>query len=221
MTAETQTRGRGRLGRTWVSPPRSGLYLSVLLRPNLPASTAQSLTFLGAVAMARALQRSCRLAVRLKWPNDLLADGLKLGGVLTECGVARGVIRSAVVGIGVNVNLSEARLPEALRGIATSVSARRGRRVSRARLLEAFVVEMDRRYAALKAEGPAALLAEARALIGMAGRIVRVALGDRVVEGSVRGLDEEGALLLRLPSGAVQRVVAWDVTSLEAPYNTA
>lgn len=216
VTAEEQTRGRGRRGRRWHSPRGAGLWCSVLLRPDLPVASAQALTFLGAVAAARGLRAGRGPAVVLKWPNDLMVDGRKLGGVLTELKAEGGVIRHAVVGIGLNVNLARRAFPPDLRETATSVSIERGCRVARGPLLARILAEMDARYGALRRRGPAALVAEARALMPMAGRIVRVQAHDRIVEGTARGLDDDGALLIRLPSGSVERLLAGDVTVLDA-----
>ncbi len=217
VTAEEQTRGRGRRGRTWHSPRGAGLWFSVLLRPERPVVVAQALTFLGAVAVARAVRARLKLPVALKWPNDLLLEGRKVGGVLTECSIEGGTIRHAVIGVGINVNLPRAAFPEDLRSVATSLSAEAGRRVARVGLLARILAEMDARYSVLLRRGPAPLVAEARALMPMAGRIVRVQAHDRVLEGTVRGLDDDGALLLRLPSGTVHRLLVGDVSLLSGP----
>jgi BirA family biotin operon repressor/biotin-[acetyl-CoA-carboxylase] ligase len=214
VTAEEQWAGRGRLGRAWHSPPGAGLWVSVVLRPDLPLASAQALTFLGAVAGAAALKRVARLAATLKWPNDLLHDDRKLGGVLVESGAEAALIRHAVIGIGINVHLAREAFPPALRDLATSVRAATGRRVSRVTLSRALLEEIDDRYARLRREGPAGLIREARSLMAMSGRIVRVQTHDGIREGTVRGMDDDGALLIRLPSGAVERLLAGDVSVL-------
>lgn len=211
ITAEEQWAGRGRLGRSWHSPAGAGLWVSIVLRPDLPIARAQALTFLGAVAAASALRARHRMAVHLKWPNDLLLHGRKLGGVLVESGAEGPLIRYAVIGIGLNVNLPQADFPPALRDISTSVSAGTGRRANRAALLRRLLEEIDRRYAALRKDGPTPLIREARSLMDMWGRIVRVQTPDGVREGTVRGMDDDGALLIRLPSGSVERLLAGDV----------
>ncbi len=214
VTAEEQWAGRGRLGRSWHSPPGAGLWLSMVLRPDLEIARAQALTFLGAVAAAAALKVRHRLAVQLKWPNDLLIDGRKLGGVLVESGAEGPLIRYAVIGIGLNVNLAATDFPPAIRDLATSVRAVTGRRANRANLLRTLLEEADRRYAGLRRDGPGPLIREARSLMDMTGRIVRVQAPDGVREGTVRGMDDDGALLIRLPSGSVERLLAGDVSIL-------
>lgn len=214
VTAEEQWAGRGRLGRSWHSPAGSGLWVSIVLRPDLPIARAQALTFLGAVAAAAAIRARHRLAVHLKWPNDLLLNGRKLGGVLVESGAEGPLIRYAVIGIGLNVNLSAEDFPPALREIGTSIRAATGRKADRAALLRRLLEELDRRYLGLRKDGPLPLIREARSLMDMTGRIVRVQTPDGVREGTVRGMDDDGALMIRLPSGSVERLLAGDVQIL-------
>jgi len=212
--AESQWAGRGRHRRAWHSPPGTGIWCSIVLRPACPVAKAQALTFLGAVAAARAVRGLLDVPVALKWPNDLVLGGRKLGGVLTEVGAAGGVIRHAVVGIGLNANLSPADFPPSLRETAASLRSVLGRRVDRAALLRRTLEELDRRYLDLKRDGPGALIAEAGGLMAMAGSIIRVREHARALEGTVMGLDDDGALLVRLVAGSVARLRAGDVTIL-------
>jgi BirA family biotin operon repressor/biotin-[acetyl-CoA-carboxylase] ligase len=215
VTAESQTAGRGRLGRGWHSPSGDGLWFSVVLRPSLPVSGAQALTFLGAVSAAHAIRALHGVPAALKWPNDVVLGGRKLGGVLTELSAESDLIRHAVVGVGINVNLSTADFPPGVRETATSVRIALKREVPRVPLLRRILEEMDRRYVALREKGDAAALtAEWRELTPMIGRIVRVSHFGHVREGTVAGVDPDGALLLRSPSGVVERVLAGDVTIL-------
>jgi len=213
VTAEVQSGGRGRLGRTWHSPAGTGLLFSVVLRPGLPLSGAQVLTFLGAVSAAKAIRALFRVPVALKWPNDLVLEGKKMGGVLTELSAESDLIRHAVIGIGINVNLPGREFPGPIRGTAVSVMEAAGRPVARVPLLRRILEEMDRRYAELGA-GSGRLVDEWRALTPMIGRIVRVSHPSRVREGTVTGVDADGALLLRTPAGTVERLLAGDVTIL-------
>lgn len=214
VVADAQWGGRGRVGRHWHSPAGAGLWVSVVLRPRLPASGAQALTFLGAVAAARAVRALHGLPVTLKWPNDLFLAGRKFGGVLTELSAESDLIRHAVIGVGINVNLPQAEFPADLRAIATSVSAQAGSPVLRVPLLRRLLEEMDARYAALQQGGPTALVDEARELTPMIGTIVRVQHLKHVHEGTVVGMDPDGALLLRSAAGTVERLLAGDVSIL-------
>jgi len=214
VVADAQWGGRGRVGRRWHSPAGAGLWVSVVLRPRLPASGAQALTFLGAVAAARAVRDLHALPVALKWPNDLFLAGRKFGGVLTELSAESDLIRHAVIGVGINVNVSPAEFPSDLRAIATSVSAPAGALVPRIPLLRRLLEEMDARYTALQRGGPTALVDEARELTPMIGTIVRVQHLTHVHEGTVVGMDPDGALLLRSAAGTVERLLAGDVSIL-------
>ncbi|MEK7475576.1 MAG: biotin--[acetyl-CoA-carboxylase] ligase [Candidatus Coatesbacteria bacterium] len=214
VAAEAQWAGRGRLQRAWHSPAGAGIWCSIVLRPECTVAEAQALTFLGAVAAARAIRALHDLPVALKWPNDLVLGALKLGGVLAELEAEGTVIRHAVVGIGLNVNLAQSEFPAPLRATATSVRATLGARVDRAALLCRVLEELDRRYAVLRSEGPGSLVAEAGGLMPMAGSIIRARDHARVLEGTVTGLDDDGALLVRLLSGSVVRLNAGEVTIL-------
>jgi BirA family biotin operon repressor/biotin-[acetyl-CoA-carboxylase] ligase len=214
VIAEAQTGGRGRLGRHWHSPAGSGLWFSVVLRPKLAASGAQALTFLGAVATARAVRDLHGVPMTLKWPNDLFLEGRKMGGVLTELSAESDLIRHAVIGIGFNVNLPAAAWPPELKPIATSLQVAAGGPVPRVPLLRRILEEMETRYAQLQRSGPASLVDEARALTPMIGKIVRIQHLGQVREGTVVGMDPDGALLLRSAAGTVERLLAGDVSIL-------
>ena len=214
VSADTQVGGRGRLGRAWIAPPDSGIQVSVVLRPPLSPAGAQALTFLGGVAAAAAIRALHGLPVTLKWPNDLYLDGRKLGGVLTELAAESDLIRHAVIGVGINVNLDPATLPDPLPGTATSLSAALGHTVDRLPLLRRLLQELDARYLILRAAGPGALMDEARSLTPMIGRIVRIQHLGQGREGTVVGMDPDGALLLRGESGTVERLLAGDVSIL-------
>jgi len=215
VTADEQTGGKGRLGRSWYSPQGGGLWFSVILRPNLPVSGAQALTFLGAVSTAHAIRALYGVPVALKWPNDIVHGGKKLGGVLTELAAESDQIKHAVVGVGLNVNVARHGFPAAIRDTAASLRTIMRRNIPLVPLLRRILVEMDRRYAELVSRGNgAALVAEWRELTPMIGSIVRVSHFGHVREGTVAGVDPDGALLLRSPSGVVDRLLAGDVTIL-------
>ena len=215
VTAEGQWRGRGRLRRRWVSPAGKGLCFSVLLRPALASVHAQVLTFLAAVAAAKAMRAVCGAQVSLKWPNDLMVDGRKVGGVLTEFSAEADLIRYAVVGIGLNVNMNSRDFGSALRGSAVSLLQIVGGRVARVKLLRAVIEEMDSRYETVKDGGdPAGIVKEWREMTPIVGSIVRVEHLGHAKEGTVAGVDDDGALLLRGTSGTLERLMAGDVTIL-------
>jgi len=212
--AETQTAGRGRLGRTWVSPAGKGLWFSVLLRPALRPPEATRLTIAAAVAVARAVRAQTGLAPEVKWPNDLLLRGRKLGGILTELSGEQDRIRHIVLGVGLDVNLTAADLPGELRRLATSLRLELGRPVPRAELAVAVLRELDAVYARVIGAAFAPLAEEWESLCTTLGRTIEVALGPRRVRGRAEALDADGALLLRTEHGHLERITGGDVTVL-------
>jgi BirA family biotin operon repressor/biotin-[acetyl-CoA-carboxylase] ligase len=204
LIAEEQTAGRGRLDRRWDAPARSALLVSVLLRPEPPPSTWTMLPFVAGVAVAEAVRAVARLEATLKWPNDVLVDGRKLGGILVER-----VDSAAVVGVGLNVSLRDSELPVPT---ATSVALAGGatdREVLAKEVLRAFA----RRYAAWAAASgaPSAILPAYRDICATIGWTVTVQLpGGDHVDGLVSGVDDMGRLVVMTPDGATS-VSAGDV----------
>jgi BirA family biotin operon repressor/biotin-[acetyl-CoA-carboxylase] ligase len=209
VVAETQTRGRGRMGRVWSSPPGQGVYLSLVLRPSLPAVAAPPLTLAVGLGIADAVEA---LGVRphLKWPNDLLADDdgqrRKLAGVLTEMATSGSRIEHVVVGIGLNVGAVE--LPAEIAGIATSLRRLIGRTPDRASVVTGLVVAIDRRYREFLRDGAGATVAAFRERVGFVGQRVRVSSGDDRIEGVAERIDDEGALHVREDGGKAHRLWA-------------
>lgn len=211
--AEAQTAGRGRLGRVWVSPPRKGLWFTVLMRPELPLGALSRLTVMAGVAVADALRRATDLPLRIKWPNDVLCRGRKVAGILTELGADAGAVRHAAVGIGIDVNLEEADFPGELRGMATSLRMEAGRVFHRPALAVEILREMNRCSALISDVDFSMLMRRWAELDETVGRMVTVAWGDgRRLRGTASGLDGDGALLVRMDGGRVERVMAGDVT---------
>jgi BirA family biotin operon repressor/biotin-[acetyl-CoA-carboxylase] ligase len=212
VIAESQTAGRGRRGRAWVSPPGKNLYLSVILRPEFPPHRAPELTFVAAVAVAETLGEA-NVPARVKWPNDLEIDGRKVAGILTELQAGPDQVRSVVVGIGVNLNVGEEDLPAELRPIATSARIVRGSPVPRALFTAALLTRLEEWYDRHAEDGFEVITARWRELTSTLGEAVRVRLGDREIRGIAQDIDETGALLVANGS-EVERVVAGDVELL-------
>jgi BirA family transcriptional regulator, biotin operon repressor / biotin---[acetyl-CoA-carboxylase] ligase len=200
VIAESQTEGRGRRGRTWVSPPGRNLIASVGLRPHVPASQAWRL----GMAVALAAQDACTplTATALKWPNDLVGpDGRKLGGILVETAVAGDRIASAVVGIGINVNWPASEMPPDLAETATSLSALAQHPVDRVALLEALLVSLSGRLERIEAgESP---LDEYRRSCSTLGSLVEVETPSGRLDGLAIDLDPSGALVIETVDGPV------------------
>ncbi len=212
VVAEAQTAGRGRRGRVWASPTGRNLTLSIILRPDLPPSRAPELTLVASVALCQAV-RQAGVPAGIKWPNDLLAHGRKLAGILTELAAEPDRVQWAVLGIGVNVNVRAEEFPAELRDIATSLAMERGELVPRA-LFAAAVLSSLEEWLDRHAEDGFPPVREAwRAMSITLGREVRVRASDRDLEGVAEDVDEAGALLVRTPAG-LERVLAGDVELL-------
>jgi BirA family biotin operon repressor/biotin-[acetyl-CoA-carboxylase] ligase len=209
--AESQTRGRGRLGRSWFSPPQKGLWFSVLLRPEVRPQAATQLTVAAATSIVRALQRHANVSADIKWPNDVLISGKKLAGILTEMSAELDRIKYMVLGIGLDVNLSRDELPEDLRGVATSLEIETGRKWRRADLAGAILAELDRDYGRVRAGEFPEIAEEWEGACSTLGQQVDVNIGGRVVHGRAESLDDDGALLLRTEHGRLERMVGGDV----------
>jgi BirA family biotin operon repressor/biotin-[acetyl-CoA-carboxylase] ligase len=210
VVAEYQTSGRGRLGRRWEAPPGTNLLLSILLRLDLDPHRVQQVTMISALAVADAVQECAGLAVGLKWPNDIVLNGAKLAGILTELGLERDRLSYAVVGIGLNVNLEARELPAGLPFPATSLLQALVRPVDRHALLLALLRALDVRYLALRrGRSPRE---EWAARLETLGRPVTVTQQATKWDGVAEAVDGDGALIVRLADGTKERVLAGDVT---------
>lgn len=213
VVAREQTAGRGRRERAWVSPKDSGLYFSVVLRPRTDARQWPLITLAAAVAARAALEEACALRADIKWPNDLLAQGRKLCGILAE--TAEGAAGRAVV-LGIGINLTNRAFPPEILATATSVEEQTGRAPDAEQLLNALTRQLARRYEALHThDGPRAILREWEAHSSYAhNRRVRVALAEETFEGITRGLEPDGALRVETDTGDTRIVRAGDVTAV-------
>ena len=215
--AESQTRGRGRLGRQWVSPGHQGLWFSVLLRPAIHPLEATRLTVISATAVRRAIQAVTGLDARIKWPNDILLNGKKTAGILTEMSAEPDCVRHITLGIGVNLNQTATDFPPELRAIATSLRIESGRAQSRPELAAAILQELDADYTRLRAGKFPAIADEWEAHCLTLGKQVTVQMGDRRFGGRAEALDDDGALLLRTEHGHLERIIGGDVTLDKSP----
>jgi BirA family biotin operon repressor/biotin-[acetyl-CoA-carboxylase] ligase len=212
VVAEAQTAGRGRRGRVWVSPPRRNLYFSVVLRPDLPPARASELTIVASVALCDAL-RQAGVEAGIKWPNDLLASGRKIAGILTELAAEPERVHWVVLGAGVNVNARREDFPAELREEATSVLLERGQPAPRALLAAACLTALEDWLDRHAEEGFGPVRAAWRERTVTLGREVAVTADGREIAGTAEDIDETGALLVRVPSG-IERILAGDVTLL-------
>lgn len=210
--ADWQHNGRGRLAnRTFVSPKGKGLLLSIVLRPPIAPTEAAKCTLLAALGVVRAIRRLTGIDCGIKWPNDILADGKKLVGILTEMNADMDGVKYIVVGIGINVNIQQADFPEEIRSLATSVEAQLGRPFDRFILLGAVCDELERLYDAMLIEGFEPILAEWKRYSVTIGQLVRVIAPDETYAGRAIDLDADGSLLVETQDG-IKTVLAGDVS---------
>ena len=212
VIADSQTDGRGRLGRHWVSPPNVNLYISFVLRPKLPPARAPQITLMAAVALAETLQFFLPVPPSIKWPNDIIVNGKKLAGILTEVSCGSESVEFVILGIGVNVNYPVDLMPEEIRQRATSILIERQNKVSREDLLQRLIQDLDRCYGEFEENGFAPLALRWEAYFAWKGQRVRIEVLNQVVFGIAKGIDHDGALLLEDDYGTLQRVIAGDVT---------
>jgi BirA family transcriptional regulator, biotin operon repressor / biotin---[acetyl-CoA-carboxylase] ligase len=210
--AESQTKGRGRLGRKWLSPTHKGLWFSILLRPELRPQETTQLTVASATALRRAIKTVTGLSADIKWPNDLLIGGKKVVGILTEMSAEVDRVRHVILGIGVDVNQDAAEFPAELRKIATSLKIETGGEISRAELAVEILRELDVDYARICGGDFSGLADEWEAGCATIGKNVSVQTGVQKIRGCAEALDDDGALLVRTEHGHLERVIGGDVT---------
>ena len=211
VLAEQQHRGRGRQGRNFASPAGVGIYMSLLLRPQIELSRLPQLTLLAAVATAEAIAEVSSLPVELKWPNDVLIRGKKTGGILTESVFQADLSPVAIVGIGINVNTALEQFPAELRHQVTSLALAAGRFVPRLKLIAAILGRLEPLYDTFQQRGLVPILPRWLHYGRMAGKPVRCSTERGVEEGVVLGLDADGALLIRGRDDSRLRVISGEV----------
>jgi BirA family transcriptional regulator, biotin operon repressor / biotin---[acetyl-CoA-carboxylase] ligase len=208
--AESQTRGRGRRGRAWASPRGKGLWFSVLLRPTLPTSAASRITVAASVAVARAIRQNCGVDARIKWPNDVMVNGKKMAGILTELRAEADEILLAILGIGIDVNCQREDFPGELGDIATSLELETGSAQDRVALAAQVLIALDECYQTALTNFEM-IVDEWAKLCTTVGRQIVVTMGQNRIEGFAQALDSDGALLLRRDSGQIERILGGDV----------
>ena len=211
VVSEAQTLGRGRLNRGWFSPPGGGVWVSVILRPPFPPQEAPKCTLMAAVATVEAIREASGLTCGIKWPNDILWQGRKLVGILTEMSAEMDAINFVVLGIGINVSLQENDFPEELRNIGASISMGAGREVSRVEVLQKLLERLEYWYDVVKKEGFEPVLKAWRRESITLGQPVRVLAGEETYDGVAEELAEDGSLLVRTEND-LRRVLAGDVS---------
>jgi len=215
VVAEEQTGGRGRLCRTWYSEKSSGIYVSIILRPPLSPSATPGITLMAGLAAQQAVLNATGLRPDIRWPNDLLLNGRKICGILTEMNAEVDRLHSVVIGIGINVN--HRQMPPELREIATSLRIEGQKTYSRIHILAALLGEVQKLYHLLLDQGTAAIAARWAACSSFArDKRVRVVTGKGEFRGTTRGLDPSGALRVCFEDGHEEPLISGEVFELKS-----
>ncbi|MGI6065063.1 MAG: biotin--[acetyl-CoA-carboxylase] ligase [Bacillota bacterium] len=210
VLAESQTAGRGRLGREWYSPAQTGLWMSVILRPKIVPADAPKLTLITATAVAEAIIMETGLNPGIKWPNDILLNRKKVCGILTEMKADMDRVHYVVVGMGLNI--SQEIFPEDIREIATSLTLEAEKKFNRAKIAGAVLNSLEKYYFKWINDGFSAIRNEwKRHSVNLGQKVTVNTLGE-VVEGIAEDIDENGLLVVRKIGGSIKKITAGDVT---------
>lgn len=216
VVADAQSAGKGRLGRSWASPPGVNLYLSLILRPPVPPREAPLMTFLSSLAVARTIEDVTGLVPTVKWPNDVLLNGRKVAGLLNEMSAESERIHYVVLGIGLNINMRADEFPADLRYPATSLLLATGSLQSRLALCRRLFAELDELYRDYLANGHEGIMNGWLRYFDLLNVMVEVFDGHGSQRGRVSGVADDGALLLLGDDGAIRRILAGDVRPVPA-----
>jgi BirA family transcriptional regulator, biotin operon repressor / biotin---[acetyl-CoA-carboxylase] ligase len=207
VVAESQTKGRGRLGRCWFSPKYKGLYVSLLLRPRMPPALVSLITLLAAVSIVEAIYAFVGLRPRIKWPNDIMLQGKKLGGILTELNAEMDKVKYIVIGIGLNVNNDK----KSLIAGGTSLREHLKEDVRRVALLQEVLCRIEENYLRFEKKGGSFLIEKWREHNMTLGKRVKVYCHKEHIEGEAVDIDVDGGLLVRKDSGITSKIMSGDV----------
>lgn len=211
VVSDSQTAGKGRRGRNWASPKGSNIYMSLLLRPGFLPDRASMLTLVAALAVREAILLVTGISTQIKWPNDLVYEGKKVCGILTEMSAEADYIHYVVIGIGINVNIKE--FPEEIRRTATSLMLESGKKVDRNKIISAFCNSFEKKYERfVEMEDMTLLLNEYNENLVNNGRSVRIIEPSGEYEGVSEGIDKEGKLTVKKEDGTVTKVMSGEVS---------
>jgi BirA family biotin operon repressor/biotin-[acetyl-CoA-carboxylase] ligase len=215
VVAESQSKGRGRLGRSWHSPEKKGIYLSIILFPDIAPPAAPGLSVMTAVSLAETISGYVAKEVNIKWPNDCLIDGRKTAGILTELFAERGKTNYVIVGVGINVNHARRDFPPDIVKTATSIGREAKKEIRRMELLQKFLVQFERDYLKFRKGGLKSLRKQIVTYSNLIGRQVRLDMSGRIISGTVTDIDDYGNLVLVTPAGP-RRFNAGEVTVVKS-----
>ncbi len=230
VVAETQAKGKGRLGREW-SSPFGGLWISIILRPEILPTQAPRMTIIAALGVAKTIRKLYPLDAFIKWPNDVLirskvgtirANGRmrkkrsrvfkKVCGILTEMGAEQDTVNYVVIGIGVNLNIDIKKFPMEFRKNTTSIEKELGRKIDSVEFTKRMLEEIENFYLLLKKRGFAPILKEWKKISATLGKRIKAVSGNRIIEGKAIDIDSHGALIIKTKEGKKEKILAGDVT---------
>jgi BirA family biotin operon repressor/biotin-[acetyl-CoA-carboxylase] ligase len=214
VIADTQTSGKGRLGRGWLSP-KGGIWFSIILRPEVKAKDTFKMTFLTAVAIAKTIKKMFKLNAEIEWPNDVLINGKKVCGILTETSIRGDAVDSVIVGVGINVNVDINFFPKDLKKTVTTLAAEVNSEVDREKFLSKLLTELEVYYKMFKENRFDSILEEWKQLNRFFGANAEVVSFDEKITGQAVNVDQNGALVIRLADGTTRKVFSGDVTLLQ------
>lgn len=211
VVAEEQVTGRGRLGRAWFAPKYTGIWVSIILKPTIPPQQAPQLTLLAAVGVVRGIKAATGIQCEIKWPNDILINGKKLVGILTELQAEADRINAVIIGIGINVNQQIEHFPEDLREKATSLAIEVGKKLNRSTILQAILKEMEDLYIDYLENGfqVVKLLWESYA-VSIGKQIIARTINETIL-GKALGITDDGVLLLEDEKGSIHHIYSADI----------
>jgi len=211
VIAESQTAGRGRMGRKWASPKSKGAYFSIILRPDILPKDVSSITLFSALSVAKTIREMTCLPAFIKWPNDVLVNNQKICGILTEMNAETDKINFVIIGIGININTRKDLLPK---GATSILEEHGGAEISRVDVARNIFKNLDKYYKLFKGGFIGEIIKEYKEFSNFLGTRVQVAHHDTKIEGYAIDVDKDGALILRMDSGLNKRVLAGDVLML-------
>lgn len=213
VVAEIQNKGKGRRGKTWISPP-GGIWMSVILRPEIPPHRASQLTLVTGVVVAKTIKEELNIDVGIKWPNDILIGNKKVSGILTEVNATLDKVNYLVVGIGIDMNVDVPMLPSDLQKGATSLKNELDTEINGALLVQRFLLNFENLYNDFKDGKFPEILDEWRAMSSTIGTSVEVRTRGKRVQGYAVGINKEGILIIEMEDGSLRKMISGECLHL-------
>lgn len=207
IIAERQSAGKGRLGREWFSPS-GGIWLSIILYPQLSPSYISRITLMTAVAIVKVIKVCTQIKSQIKWPNDILINEKKVCGILTEMSAELDIINWVVVGIGINVNINHREFPENIQENTISLKETSRKEISRVKLAQTFLQEFEKYYEILKGREFSSILKEWKLYSHTLGKKIKVDMGEKIITGEAMDINESGALILKKEDGELIEIIS-------------